>query len=545
MFLDDPKFRESFYEPVRQPTGREIDEQGNEQTGLSAAAVALRRNLPKFRTLLEAETNVQVYVDNLTAEREASYKAYQNRIEAVRRMTGVDLANPLDASNIDPRKDPVLNVFGKPAGNAARAQAVQKREFEERIGELAEQYPEFADAITDGGRTLAESALKITADAERQRDRVYAESDLNAFQKGVTGLAGAFAGMARDPFQIATVFLGGGAGAGRTIAARVARTTAANAAISGAIEVPLQLKSQDLRRRAGLEYGFEEGLRNVGIAALFGGALGGGAQTAGEAIRAIARANNNKKLTDEGVSVLERAFNDTLEPRDQALLESELSTFLDRELTPFETETIAAGFERDLVDNDYLQNAGSTFVLPENADKARVSLSQSALRYADDPDNNLPPEILEREMADLELQRGSLTTDDYIRLYDLGDEVDPVAAAIDHAQSRHADNYSQTADPLAGEALAPDPLPGRGKPAATGEGDVPVNYGELEPELQASLADAQRLVPDLEDMDETDAANLITLFDDNGNPRQLTAKAAVEEANAGVTKADVLEACRI
>lgn len=391
--------------------------------------------------LLDSSFDAGRYVDNFNAESVSRNKVIDARIKAIHAATGEQLHNPYYESYSDFQNR--MNAGEDPSKNKF-SQLIET--FDADLKGLAVKYPQHAKTIL-GDKSNIEEGLDVSRDAQARFDKAIKNPELGTAARVGISIAGFLGAATRDPIQVATAFAGAGAGTGANVAVRIAKVMAIDGIISAAVEVPLQIKAQAYRKKIGIKSGFEDGLKNVGIAALFGAGIGGAVQGAREVVGAI-RAKTGRSLSPEGERALERAFADELLPEDEKALTGELSVFLDRPLDKREKETISQAFERDAMDNSYLEQSGSTFVLPAAANGARRELSEAALRYADDPDNNLPPEILERQLADESGEPKFLTAEDYINYYGLGEELDPVAKAVDIEQAKFINQDPQQYVPV-------------------------------------------------------------------------------------------------
>lgn len=244
--------------------------------------------------IVDAAAQQMRLVDNTNASYRAMYDAYDARIAAIRAATGEGVENPLAiAERLDfetmrqPRRpawetDPYAELKDGPAmpTNAQR----EGQKFSEWLVEMERRHPDQAATIRAGEpiRTDAEQLAK-KADEDLAR--------LLGSRPGVMGiaatLAGGIEGQLSDPLQVATFAIGGGPGAGRTVAARVLNVALKEALVNGAVEASLQPAVQDWRRQAGLPSGFAEGVKNTLFAAGAGAVLGSGAEALGLAARRI------------------------------------------------------------------------------------------------------------------------------------------------------------------------------------------------------------------------------------------------------------------
>ncbi|MCA1241874.1 hypothetical protein LC092_05455 [Stappia stellulata] len=233
----------------------------------------------RYSEIFRANDEAQTYTQNATNLLERRRRAYDERIEAVRAATGVELENPLRVA-----RWPTMDEL-KARGPDENIVATRKRLFAERLHALQTQYPDKADRIR-AGLSIDDQARQLGRDIEVRADAVNADPD-NPGGSGLAGFAGTVRGYLRDPLQLGTLFVGGPeGGAAVSIAGRILTSFGRNAAINAGVETVLQVPAQMGRAEAGLEAGVAEGAKNVGLAAGLGGALGGAMTGIGEMIRA-------------------------------------------------------------------------------------------------------------------------------------------------------------------------------------------------------------------------------------------------------------------
>ncbi|MGE0212289.1 MAG: hypothetical protein AB7S41_11390 [Parvibaculaceae bacterium] len=203
-----------------------------------------------------------IYADNFNGREAAIEEAYDRRIDAIQRATGIPLQNPQRA----------VPSSGRDITRMPDFLAEQRAAFDRRLAELALQHPAHAGAIR-ADISPETDARDIARAAGEQLDRLTASRP--GFSRWLPMLGGSFAGSLRDPLQVALLFAGGGPGAARTIGGRILSVMAKEAAINGLGEAAMQPKIQAWRKEAGLPAGFEQGAENVALAATLGGLFGG------------------------------------------------------------------------------------------------------------------------------------------------------------------------------------------------------------------------------------------------------------------------------
>lgn len=226
-------------------------------------------------SLWDATRELQVFRDNSNAEDNALIEAYERRNRAIFDATGVQLPNPRrDFTGDLQEANRLMDSGGDPWTLMEKAE----RQWSDRAATLARERPEHA-GIIGADRPIKEDAFAIARAAEGG----FAKAQEQATAAGVGGtrslgntLGGGIAGMLRDPLQVATLFVGGGASApARSVVGRVLQTMLTEAAVNAGVEAGVQAASYDWKKSAGVEHGLGPSLQQVGLAALFGGGVGG------------------------------------------------------------------------------------------------------------------------------------------------------------------------------------------------------------------------------------------------------------------------------
>lgn len=374
-----------------------------------------------FGKAVDATDQVMVSVENINASQENFRFAYQSYIDEVQATTGVKIDNPMDVDmrrgTFEARPNPTYSG-GTGVEWMEERQRVAMERFEQQRNALAQQYPAQARLIQldiDG------RATRRMQEAEKSANEAMNAPELGMAGRLAAGLIGGLTGSAKDPYQWATAIMGGGAGSVRTVAGRLGQVMLTEAMINGGTEAVLQAASQERKKSAGLEHGLEDALKNVGIAATFGALFGGTIQGGSEIARIY-------KLGEGGADVATRVLEGRPEPGDVETLAKAMNV----ELTPDRLEMLSRSFEDRVLDE---------VTIPQDATPAQMKVYEAALRYAEDPDNNLPPDLVERLYADDEAGRlSTLTADQYERAYG-GDQ----NAIDDIADTFFADDVDQAA----------------------------------------------------------------------------------------------------
>ncbi len=211
-------------------------------------------------------------VDNVNASTVALGEAYEQRIAAIKTVTGQELRNPMTMTREE------MIALGP---NRRRDLAPLVKDFDDRLRQLAAQYPQFSEEI-GATRPIARDAERIAREADQELGNMLASRP--GWEGFVTSLGGGMMGSLEDPAQLLTLGLGAGSGSGRTLLARILGTAIREAAVNGAVEAAFQPVVQDWRRQAGLPNGLGEAASNIGFAMLGGFVLGGAGHAVGEAI---------------------------------------------------------------------------------------------------------------------------------------------------------------------------------------------------------------------------------------------------------------------
>lgn len=357
-------------------------------------------------------------VENTTATVNATYDAYSNYIDEVEKATGVKLHNPMDVDLRQGTWDAKPNPqYTNMTGTEWRDQRIQASldAFNQQRAAMAAKYPAQAQLIQldiDGRvkRTMQE--------AEKKNAEAMSSPALGTMGKLTAGLAGGLFGSARDPVQF--VMLAAGApeiGVGKTVLGRLGRAILTEGLLNGGQEAVLQAASQERKANAGLDHGMADALANVGVAATFGALFGGSIQGGKEFARVF-------KMGEGGAERAARVIDGNPQPGDIEAVAAALNV----DIAPHEA-TIARGFDERVMDD---------YALPRDATPDQARVYEAAAKYADDPDNHPPPDLVERMIADEQAGPArTLTADDYERIYG-GDQT-----AIDEATTKLADLQKQ------------------------------------------------------------------------------------------------------
>lgn len=239
-----------------------------------------------------AAVDNQVLTNNTVSAFAAHEQAYDNRIQAVKAVTGETLDNPLSALTPFLEGAPALPVLGpalRPlAEQAITTQAAAQLGFQQKLEELA------ANADPDT-RDIIGADRPITADAQQlaqQSDATLANlmASHPNWDKFAWSFLGQGAGSIRDPVTIGSLFAGGGPADIELLGSKILGSAAREAVVNAGVTALAQPSVQAWRQQAGLGGGFADGLENVLAAGAFGGVLGAGGGVIGKLFKHAAGA---------------------------------------------------------------------------------------------------------------------------------------------------------------------------------------------------------------------------------------------------------------
>lgn len=397
-----------------------------------------------FGKVVSATDQTMVAIENINASQENFRASYQSYIDEVEQATGVKLDNPM---NIDMRRGAFEERPNPQYGTGTGTEWMDERQraamerFDAQRQALAEQYPAQARLIQldiDG------RAKKRMQDADRAAKEALASPELGMGGRFAAQLIGGLTGSAKDPYQWAMAMTGGAPGAGRTVAGRIGHVLLTEALLNGGQEAVLQAASQERKRSAGLEHGLDDALKNVGIAATFGALFGGTVQGASELARIY-------KLGEGGEEIAARVLDGRPEPGDIETMAKAMNV----ELSPDRLDLINRSFEDRVLDD---------VMTPDETSPGQMRVYEAALRYAEDPDNAMPPEMVERLVAEEEAPRlQTLTPEQYERAYGGN------ANAIDDiADTFFADDFSRAAEKIDAAAARVEDIAARAENTIAG-----------------------------------------------------------------------------
>lgn len=459
--------------------------------GFSADRAARRS---AWENLWTSTDRLQSLRDNSNAEGRAMEEARQNRRKAILDATGEDIAKVSHEE---------FRTLMRSSDPNATVEDITAKEYQRRLNDLAARYPDKLDAIRPAVSLEQDAfALAQGAEADAAAARTAADaSGLRGPSKLGAALGGGFQGALRDPVQVGTLLVGGGASTARTVFGRIVETMLTEAIINGGVEAAVQVSANDWKRRAGLDASLGTSLEQVGLATLFGGAFGGLLEGGRAAVKALG--------ADVAPDVLERAV------AGDAGAVREVAAAMGQKVDAPTESLLARAVEEDGLD--------APFVGAElSRDEQR--LRRAALDHANDPDGFFAPDIAERALSDpARTVPSTLNTLEYERLYDM----EPFSG-----ERQLAGHYSiqRTADPREGLSLAPG--------------------ARLEPHDAEALLEAERYAGEIADPAVDSDGNVVSMFDyikvedGDGNFVNMTAREALDATDEDIFLADVLDACK-
>ncbi|PZU23915.1 MAG: hypothetical protein DI589_06570 [Shinella sp.] len=391
-----------------------------------------------FGKAAETTDETMRLIENGNADYYALEKAYDQRIAAIRDVTGQDLPNPMRvASAVD--RDMAAVVAAQAGGGGVMPligemspdfRQRQEAEFNEKARALSGQYRQDIDQILS--TSIVEDKGRVMRNAQAAAAKAGQAPELGAVGRLGAQIWGGLTGAANDPSQWGMAMIGGAGGSAKTVAGRIGQTMFSEALLNGGQELVLQGMSQERKSAAGLEHGMGDMLANAGVAATFGALFGGSVQGAGElwsALRARAPAGGAPAFPDVpdevGTAAMARVIDGAPERGDVEIVAQAMGV----ELAPEKIDMLNRSFEERMLDD---------LTIRDDASPAEIRVYEAAQRYAEDPDNNPPPELLERMLAEQEAGRMRFSADEYERMFS-GDR----NAVDDIADTFFADDVSQ------------------------------------------------------------------------------------------------------
>ncbi len=330
--------------------------------------------------LWDATREVTRYRDNSNSQSIAAEEAYERRNRAIFEATGRQLTNPYRPGWTPEERERIHRGGGAAEAFELRRQSEER--WRQEAAELARMFPEHANAITPD-RPIMDDAMQIARDTEAAFEDAAGEAaDLPVWRRFGNTIGGGIAGALRDPLQVATLLLGGGAGTSRLVSGRIAQVMLTEATLNAGVEAAVVVASQDWRKAAGLEQSLAGDLTQVGLAALFGSGFGGLLQGGREVFRVLGKAPPE---------ALERIASGEIRPGDM----EELAAALGR---PMDADTARVA---RLAEEQPALDAEAFGPPPDGLDPREAErLAVDALRRAEEPPEAPAPLVDRQERAD-------------------------------------------------------------------------------------------------------------------------------------------------
>lgn len=323
-----------------------------------------------FDELYQSTRDVQIYRDNFNSEEMAIAEAYDRRNAAIFEVTGTQLPNPLKVARLATGGEMGRGSIGPLDFSEGTPDLDPEGDWNRKVEELTRQYPAQMGLINP--RPVKEDAYRIAQAAEGKLDNAVAGATvLTGPRRFGAAIGGSFAGMIRDPLQVASFFIGAGSGTARTVLGRIMQVALTEAAVNAGVEGAVQVASNRWKREAGLDASVGTALTQVGLAAAFGGGIGGLVQGGREVFKAAGKAVPEELLT--------RAANG-----DAAAI-GEVAELAGRPLDPETARIVAIAAEQETLDRSAFGAA-----LETGPDASRVAERTIAAIEADAP---LPAEV--------------------------------------------------------------------------------------------------------------------------------------------------------
>lgn len=242
------------------------------ETPRASPADSFAGGVASVEDIYAAARDQMIFVDNSFATNAAMERAIDERNAEVFSATGFRPDNPYRRDFTQTMADPANRTEDAGLGRAVAA-------WQQSVSDAAARIPDQSVAERLN-RSIEGDAIHIARQADEKLSRLMASRP--GFSKYLPALGGGVTGSLRDPMTVTSLFIGGGPGAGRTIAARLLSAAAREAFVNAGTEAAMQPLVQAWREKAGLDHGLSEALTNIAFAAGFGGVFGAGGQALGE-----------------------------------------------------------------------------------------------------------------------------------------------------------------------------------------------------------------------------------------------------------------------
>ncbi len=493
-------------------------------------------------------------IENTNADYYGLEKAYEERIKLIADITGQTLPNPMReaaAVDLDPDRAAVMAMSLGGGGTAFSSvddegRASREEEFNTKALSLSGKYRQEIEQVLS--TSVEEAHNQVMRDAEKASQEALNSPELGAAGRLGAQLAGGLRGAARDPTQWGMAIFGAGGAQSATVAGRIGKTILTEALLNGGQELVLQGLSQERKRSAGLEHGMTDMLQNAGVAAVFGSLFGGSIQGGAELARVY-------RMGKGGEEIAARVLDGNPQPGDIEAMAKAMNV----ELTPEKVDLINRSFEERVLDD---------YMVSSDAAPAQIEVMQAAERYAADPDNFPPPEIVERMLAEQEAGRLlTMRPDDYERIYsgdanaidDIADtffstDLADAGRRIDEAAAR----VETAADAVSDRAISPQATARQfDEPVSTVSADRPPQEQTIRPRVvsepldDVSMRNAEIRAGEFAEPARDRNGNpenyfdFMAIEDGDGKVSVVSAREALEMASEPEFLADLLEACKL
>jgi hypothetical protein len=223
-----------------------------------------------FFNAMDAADKAYQFDQDLYARKNALAETIDRRNKDIERATGVTLENPWNGGYEADARDRLYK-----SGKGGNIWDAREQIWAEKLGALQTQYPEHADKI-GADRPILEDA-KLLSDYWSDRAAKGAPG-LGATANLAASFLGGFRGFMRNPMNVATLAVGGGELRAASTAGRIAESFLREAVVNAGQQAIAEPGVQQWRAERGRENGVLPALEDIGVAALFGGALGAGVE---------------------------------------------------------------------------------------------------------------------------------------------------------------------------------------------------------------------------------------------------------------------------
>lgn len=360
---------------ARADAARSFVERASDFTGVTLASDLLtnRDNTRNnFSGMFSALADQVLYTGTAFSRDEAAEDAFNEAIDRIKRLTGVELQNPYLAGYQDEafRRLRQLPPTQRPrAGTGQEVMAARKFAadvFQEKLAELRKANRDVATDLTFDPRTAA-IGLAQRAEVKAQ---IAADKVKSPLLWGVASLAGGVYGQRRDPLFWASLVVGPSASVGKSVASRIGSAALIQGSFNAGLNALQQPLVQAWRRDIGQESGVMPAIEEVGFAFLMGAIPGAGIQGGVEAVRALSPA-------------MRRIFNRTATPAETADVLRKLQPAAAKELEPLLEQA-----QRTVEADELIAADRPNGVSPAAHDAAVIQ----ATRHLEDPEGMPPPE---------------------------------------------------------------------------------------------------------------------------------------------------------